>query len=60
MLEAESYSRDEVLQIIHAAKCMFPTLAACDGNLLVPVDRYNEFAEVCNKILNKGETDGQD
>ena len=54
------YSNEEVLQIIHAAKAMFPTLIACNGTLLVPVDSYNEFAEVCNKILNKGENDGQD
>ena len=51
-----TYSEEEVLQIIYAANNMFPTLVACDGNLLVPVDRYNTFATVCNKILTKRET----
>ena len=54
------YSEEEVLQIIHAAKAMFPTLVACDGTLLVPVDRYNAFANICNKILTKRENNGKD
>ena len=56
MSETKMYSEEDVLRIIQAAKQMFPVLVACDGILLVPVDSYNTFAEVCNEILTKRET----
>ena len=59
MSETTTYQEEDVLRIIQTAKAMFPTLIACDGNLLVPVDNYNKFAEVCNEILNKGENNGK-
>ena len=55
MSETKMYSEEDVLRIIHAAKQMFPTLVACEGNLLVPVDRYNTFAYICNTILTRGD-----
>lgn len=59
---SKTFTEEEVLKIIHAAKYMFPSLVASNGVLLVPVCRYNEFADVCNSIINKeeGETHEQD
>lgn len=50
-----NYSEEEVLQIVKAVQDMFPTLVGCDGLLHVPVTNYNNFVDICNTLLNKGE-----